>query len=515
MRPVALRTALIWNDEVMGDVVSTKPTKITVGATKKSTFVIPDLGLPATFAIVRPGRRGYLLTLGENMRGTVCIEGVQRDVHELVTRGADGGFHATPISGRDWGVIELDETGVYKLFFQFVPVDEPHHFFTPKVVVGGVLGYLISTALLTVFFLWRGEALEESAVRGAAINLAALILGGIVWKITKADSDSQTSLAFSTLLHAALLVATYQLADLTNPHVWPGRRDFTGDYLLTRIPKVTEEPQKTVTQTGPVSKEAGESAQKAPVKKAVKTATVGAEGAAGGKGETERARDPNAPDLPPPPKEALLTDANTREIENIVQRSTETALANFARIKGDKRAGGTGFGTGTGTGVGSDANGTGTTRGGKGKGPGGGGKSEGDHVSNKNDLDMGKERPGGDGGTGNKPREVKLTLPGPGGDLNGYTEDEIKRAIKTREGIFRKCYQKELDRTPGLGGKLVVRFKIGPDGTVQSASKAAGSTMSHDGVEECVTNNVGKLKFAPKGVVANVTFPFVYSQGGS
>ena len=39
-------------------------------------------------------------------------------------RRGPGGFRATPISGKDWGVVDLDETGDYKLFFQFVPVED-------------------------------------------------------------------------------------------------------------------------------------------------------------------------------------------------------------------------------------------------------------------------------------------------------------------------------------------------------------------------------------------------------
>src|SRR5258706_8171839 len=114
----------------MDDVVVEKPTKITVGHAGKPTFVIPEIGLPNDFAIVRPGNRGYLLTLSESMRGTICIDGQEKDVRDFVAQGGGGGdgpgagFHATPISGRDWGVIELDPTGVYKLFFQFVPVDD-------------------------------------------------------------------------------------------------------------------------------------------------------------------------------------------------------------------------------------------------------------------------------------------------------------------------------------------------------------------------------------------------------
>src|SRR5262249_9554814 len=122
-KPVALRTSLIWHDEVMGDVVSERPQKITIGPASDATFTTPNIGLPDRFAIVRPGSRGYMLALGNEMRGTVCIGGVEHDVAKLV-RESDGGFHASQIGGLDWGVIELDATGAYKLFFQFVPLEE-------------------------------------------------------------------------------------------------------------------------------------------------------------------------------------------------------------------------------------------------------------------------------------------------------------------------------------------------------------------------------------------------------
>src|SRR5450432_3423402 len=123
-KTVALRTALIWRDEVMEDVVLEKPRSITVGHVGKPTFIVPDIGLPKGFAIVRPGNRGYLLTLGEHMRGTICIDGRETQVADFVSRGDGemvGGFRATQISGNDWGVVDLDASGDYKLFFQFVP----------------------------------------------------------------------------------------------------------------------------------------------------------------------------------------------------------------------------------------------------------------------------------------------------------------------------------------------------------------------------------------------------------
>ena len=66
MTHMALRTALIWHDEVMEDLVLDKPRSITIGQSGKSTFVVPEIGLPPKFVMVRPGNRGYLLTLGEN-----------------------------------------------------------------------------------------------------------------------------------------------------------------------------------------------------------------------------------------------------------------------------------------------------------------------------------------------------------------------------------------------------------------------------------------------------------------
>ena len=82
--------------------------------------------------------------------------------------------------------------------------------------------------------------------------------------------------------------------------------------------------------------------------------------------------------------------------------------------------------------------------------------------------------------------------------------------------VCRACYQKELNHSPGIGGKLVIHFKIGGDGVVQAGntSTASGSTMRNDTVEQCVKSNVNRLKFPAKGGIANVNYPFVFTQGG-
>jgi hypothetical protein len=518
----ALRTALIWHDEVMEDLVLDKPRPITLGQSGGATFVVPDLGLPPRFAIVRPGNRGYLLTLGEHMRGTICVGGQEKDVAELVRRGqADGqggGFCATSISGRDWGVIELDASGDYKLFFQFVAVDDATQVLTKPVLIAGLGGWAMSCATLT--FLWYANdlSLGEAVVRGVALATAALLAGAVGWSLIKHDGESQASLAFSVVLHAALLVMTYQLYDSDNPFVWPGPRSLTGSYLVTRLDKEDPPEPKPTPTVGKVQQEAAAADTKEPPKK---TATTGEAGRAGGKGDTERARDPNAVDVPPaPPKVQFFEDKNKQVLDNIIDRNLATSLSKFTGIKGDKLTrGALGFGTGTGTGVG-PGEGTGTRAGNKGKGSGGGGAVEGDFVTGPGKIDTGGERPGGGNckgaGCGTGPKAVQVAMSEPSGDFGGLTQEEIDRVVKNSRGLFKACYQKELNHTPGIGGKLVIHFKIGGDGTVQAGntSTTGASTLRNDAVETCVKRNVNNLKFPAKGGIANVNYPFVFTQGG-
>jgi hypothetical protein len=109
---------------------------------------------------------------------------------------------------------------------------------------------------------------------------------------------------------------------------------------------------------------------------------------------------------------------------------------------------------------------------------------------------------------------VQVAIGEMSGDAGGYTEDEINRVVRARKGVFRACYQKELNHAPGIGGKIVVKFKIGPDGMVQRATATGSSTLKNAAVQGCVTSNVMRLRFPPKGAIANVTYPFLFSPGG-
>src|SRR5512138_1277575 len=208
---VALRTSLIWNDEVMDDVVIERPAPVTLGASGDTTFVLPAIGLPDHFAIVRPGARGHVLTLGAHMRGTLSLGGVVQDVASLVAAGAEP-FHAITLGVADWGVIELDDGGQYKLFFQFVPLED-HAWHIPKpVIAAGAIGYALASCVMTAAFAWWKDLdLGEAAFRGAGLVTLSLAAAAVLRLVWEQDSESRASLAFSVALHAVLLFVTFQI----------------------------------------------------------------------------------------------------------------------------------------------------------------------------------------------------------------------------------------------------------------------------------------------------------------
>ena len=460
-----LRTALVWRGEVMVDRIAHQRAPITLGSSAKSTFIVPDLELPPDFAIIRPGNRGYLLTLGARMRGTICIDGQERDVADFVRRGGEGGvddsltanaFRATAIGGRDWGVIDLDPDGGLQLFFQFVIPDPP----LPK----------------------RKTQLE-------------LLL---------------PALAFSLLLHTVMLAVTYSFEEELDPLAYPGSAALTGRYLIRRVKDAPPPPDPPKAQ--PMTSAADRGKQLA-----VNSATKGRQGKAGGKGDEPRARDPDAIDpralAPSAPKVLFLQDRNRAILDNVISTDVRSDLSRYTGLKGPRQRGGLGQGHGSGTGLGDDENGAGTHKGSDGDGPGGGGSAEVDQIS-KGKIDAGETRPAsGHGGKGTGLKEAALVATGTAsGDFGGLTKEEIDRVVRSRQGLIKSCYQRELDHTAGLGGTLVVAFTIAPAGEVTKAKIDGKSTLRSAAVEDCVTRQISKLKFPPKGG-GFVNYPFIFSQG--
>ncbi len=99
--------------------------------------------------------------------------------------------------------------------------------------------------------------------------------------------------------------------------------------------------------------------------------------------------------------------------------------------------------------------------------------------------------------------------------LGSLDKEIIRRVIRENIAQIKYCYERELTRTPGLAGKVQVKFVIGAQGNVQSAV-VAESSMNNKSAEACMTGKVRQWLFPkPKGGgIVIVTYPFIFKQGG-
>jgi len=96
--------------------------------------------------------------------------------------------------------------------------------------------------------------------------------------------------------------------------------------------------------------------------------------------------------------------------------------------------------------------------------------------------------------------------------LGSLSKDHIDSVVKKNLRGISGCYQRSLNRDPGLRGKLVVKFVIAQDGSVSSASTKS-STLRNRTVEECVNAEFRMMRFhRPKGGgIVIVSYPFVFN----
>jgi len=95
--------------------------------------------------------------------------------------------------------------------------------------------------------------------------------------------------------------------------------------------------------------------------------------------------------------------------------------------------------------------------------------------------------------------------------LGAMDRSAIDRVIKRHRAQIRYCYQKELNKNPGLYGKIVIKFVIARDGSVSSV-KTNTTSMNNPIVENCICQRFMRLKFPkPKGGgIVIVAYPFTF-----
>jgi hypothetical protein len=91
----------------------------------------------------------------------------------------------------------------------------------------------------------------------------------------------------------------------------------------------------------------------------------------------------------------------------------------------------------------------------------------------------------------------------------------IQRVVRQSFGGLRACYETALAQSPGLQGRVVVRFLIERGGRVGSAS-TAGSELADDEMLRCVARHFYTMTFpAPEGGLVTVSYPLVFAPEGT
>jgi hypothetical protein len=111
--------------------------------------------------------------------------------------------------------------------------------------------------------------------------------------------------------------------------------------------------------------------------------------------------------------------------------------------------------------------------------------------------------------------EPLIEEPSEDGKATGSRDRDAVAAVVARHtSTIQFCYQREIKRNPNLKGKLVVRFVITPQGTIESVT-AIASTLNNPTVESCIVERI--KRWDDFGAIdpskGNTTFRQVYTFG--
>ena len=121
----------------------------------------------------------------------------------------------------------------------------------------------------------------------------------------------------------------------------------------------------------------------------------------------------------------------------------------------------------------------------------------------------------GEGGLGNKADHDVTMTQGTPVILGSLDKEIIRRIVQEHASQIRYCYEKELTRTPGIYGKVKMKWVINGEGKV-TQSQTEETQMHNANVENCLASKIKTWVFPkPKGGgIVLVSYPFVFKQSG-
>jgi hypothetical protein len=92
------------------------------------------------------------------------------------------------------------------------------------------------------------------------------------------------------------------------------------------------------------------------------------------------------------------------------------------------------------------------------------------------------------------------------------TREEIRVVVRAKMPFVRACFDAGLSREPGIGGRITLRFTIGPEGRVD-AVEIVEDELGEPSVATCLAESITTWQFPrPRGGRSiTIAYPFVFS----
>ena len=449
----SLRVALVWNGTVVQERTFTAMSDpvITIGEKETNLFIAPAPGLPAAFPMFeRLKDNVYVARYTDKVTGSVELNEEDFELDEL-----DGKASKT-----DSVSTEKGSAAVYQVELQ-----------------SGDWGIIHLSETNQVFFqLFNNAPVAPRRGLFGAITGLSLALAGFI--------------AFSGVVHGIVLLIAFLSYDPSaelNPLF---AEDRFVEFLVDDLNEPLEEEEQEEPEEDTTGKKAG-----------------GEEGKFG-------AEDSEIPDSKIPKVDGEMVD----EID-VKQLGVNKALSSnllgagplksiFGNQEGfDSKMNVAMSGEGGDLQIGRGAGGMGM----RGTGGGGGGEGFG-RVGGLGKVDTGGGK-GASGKVGKKKKtkvKVKMTKGSPKiGDF--CDKGNIRRVVNGKSNAIRYCFEKELQSSPGLSGKIIAQWKVGLDGSVMDSS-IASTTMNDSKVEGCIARVIKRMRFQPpNGGICVINYPFIFS----
>jgi hypothetical protein len=141
----ALQVAVIWRGQILGYKLLRRRRKVTVGSSKRCTFITPRLANQARFVLLAPKRRddGYVLRIAPELKGDLVLGGTATSLTDVASSEID-------LARGDRAKLTFADGSDLRVEIRWV--DPPEHVPRPRVDDPEMIQYMLGTSIVLGIF---------------------------------------------------------------------------------------------------------------------------------------------------------------------------------------------------------------------------------------------------------------------------------------------------------------------------------------------------------------------------